>query len=132
MPAVRGGRARMPAVRGGRARMPAVRGRRAGCSWAGGRWVWPEVDGCALYLAVGGQPTGDLVQRLAGLWMVLVRRQVGQGHRNVRVSEYVGIRDVPVPQVEHLVVEERDIEVDGARGVLVLGVDPFQFLFDDL
>ena len=94
--------------------------------------MWPEIDVCASHLAAGSQPAGDLAQRLAGLWMALIWRQVGQWDCDVWVHENVWVGDVSPSYVEHLLVEEGDVQVDRSWGVLVLGTDPVQFLFDGL
>ncbi len=60
--------------------------------------------------------------------MDIVGRHVGKGHPHVRVSQNNRIRDVTRRQVQHLVVEERDVQIDGPGRVLVLGAHPAQRL----
>ncbi len=61
--------------------------------------------------------TRNLRQRLTGLRVDVVRSEIGKGHCHVRVFQNIRIGDVTRHQVQHLVVEERDIQIDGPRRV---------------
>ncbi len=93
------------------------------------------VDGCDLVghsadLLLGGQAVGDLFQGGTRRGLHPFRGQVGHRDRQVGVPGDVGVGHRLPVDLGDLPVDHHDVQVDGPRGVPVVGADPAQVGFD--
>ena len=62
--------------------------------------------------------------------MAVTRRNLGQRNSHKRPFQHFGIGNVPVVHIEHLIIKEHNVDINGTGREFIRGAHPAQIIFN--